>query len=254
MQELARRDRAAQARDRAVRASASTSPTPRPARSAATRSATRRSCAWSRSRPISPRSTRSGRYRGRYHVLGGAFAPIDGVGPEELRDRASSRRACGAAASRRWCSPPTRTPRATPPPTTCSDRLRPLGVRLTRIAYGMPLGGDLEYADHVTVGACASRTAASNLRVTRPRRGAPKAAPRDRRTSAGRALARDSASGVECDGKRLSSRAVIEALADARHAARDVRRGLPQDPGRHRSAWCRTPTPRASSWSTATAS
>jgi recombination protein RecR len=35
-----------------------------------------------------------------------------------------------------------------------SERLRPLGVRLTRIAYGMPLGGDLEYADHVTVGIC----------------------------------------------------------------------------------------------------
>jgi recombination protein RecR len=35
-----------------------------------------------------------------------------------------------------------------------SDRLRPLGVKLTRIAYGMPLGGDLEYADHVTVGIC----------------------------------------------------------------------------------------------------
>ena len=34
------------------------------------------------------------------------------------------------------------------------ERLRPLGVRLTRIAYGMPLGGDLEYADHVTVGIC----------------------------------------------------------------------------------------------------
>lgn len=96
---------------------------------------------------------KSGRFRGRYHVLGGAFAPIDGVGPKELRVAelearvrrggieevvlATNPNAEGDATAHYLC-----------------ERLRPLGVRLTRIAYGMPLGGDLEYADHVTVGIC----------------------------------------------------------------------------------------------------
>jgi recombination protein RecR len=96
---------------------------------------------------------KSGRFRGRYHVLGGAIAPIDGVGPDELRvaeleDRvrkggieelvlATNPNAEGDATAHYLC-----------------ERLRPTGVRLSRIAYGMPLGGDLEYADHVTVGIC----------------------------------------------------------------------------------------------------
>jgi recombination protein RecR len=96
---------------------------------------------------------KSGRFRGRYHVLGGAFAPIDGVGPKQLRVAelearvrkggieevvlATNPNAEGDATAHYLC-----------------ERLRPLGVRLTRIAYGMPLGGDLEYADHVTVGIC----------------------------------------------------------------------------------------------------
>lgn len=94
---------------------------------------------------------RSGGYRGRYHVLGGVLSPIDGVGPEALRI---------AALEARVREGPVRevilatNPNAEGDATAhyLAERLRPAGVRLSRIACGMPLGGDLEYADHVTVG------------------------------------------------------------------------------------------------------
>ena len=121
----------------------------RPARSAATERATRRCSAWSRSPPTSRRSSARGASRGRYHVLGGALSPIDGIGPERAARSPSSRRAC--ARRRREVILATN-PNAEGDATAhyLAERLRPLGVRLTRIAYGMPLGGDLEYADHVT--------------------------------------------------------------------------------------------------------
>ena len=94
---------------------------------------------------------RSRRFQGRYHVLGGALSPIDGIGPGDLRiaeleERvrredvrevilATNPNAEGDATAHFIC-----------------ERLQPSGVNLTRIAYGMPLGGDLEYADHVTIG------------------------------------------------------------------------------------------------------
>ena len=94
---------------------------------------------------------KSGRYRGRYHVLGGAFAPIDGVGPDELRiaellDRVKA----GGIEEVVLATNPNAEGDATAH--YLLDVLRPSGVRLSRIAFGMPLGGDLEYADHVTVG------------------------------------------------------------------------------------------------------
>jgi len=96
---------------------------------------------------------KSGRYRGFYHVLGGAFAPIDGVGPAELRVAELEQRARSGEIEEVVLAT---NPNAEGDATAhfLSDRLRPTGVRLTRIAYGMPLGGDLEYADHVTVGIC----------------------------------------------------------------------------------------------------
>ena len=95
----------------------------------------------------------SGRYRGLYHVLGGAFAPIDGVGPGELRVTELERRVgAGGIAEVVFATNPNAEGDATAH--FLSERLRDSGVRLTRIAYGMPLGGDLEYADHVTVGIC----------------------------------------------------------------------------------------------------
>ncbi|MAE96405.1 MAG: recombination protein RecR [Deltaproteobacteria bacterium] len=93
----------------------------------------------------------SGSFRGLYHVLGGALSPIDGVGPEalhlaelEARVRAGEVREVVLATN----------PNAEGDATAAyvAERLRPVGVALSRIAYGMPMGGDLEYADHVTVG------------------------------------------------------------------------------------------------------
>jgi recombination protein RecR len=96
---------------------------------------------------------KSGRFRGRYHVLGGAFAPIDGVGPGELRIAELEERVRRGGVEEVVLAT---NPNAEGDATAhyISEHLRPTGVRLTRIAYGMPLGGDLEYADHVTVGIC----------------------------------------------------------------------------------------------------
>ena len=94
---------------------------------------------------------RSGRFRGRYHVLGGAFAPIDGVGPDELRiAELEARVSSGEIQEVVLATNPNAEGDATAH--FLIDALRPTGVRLSRIAFGMPLGGDLEYADHVTVG------------------------------------------------------------------------------------------------------
>jgi len=93
---------------------------------------------------------RSG-FRGHFHVLGGALAPIDGVGPAELRiAELEARVARGGIREVILATNPNAEGDATAH--FLCERLRPLGVRLTRIATGMPLGGDLEYADHVTVG------------------------------------------------------------------------------------------------------
>jgi recombination protein RecR len=93
----------------------------------------------------------SGRFPGRYHVLGGALSPIDGIGPEELRVAdLEARVARGGVREVILATNPTAEGDATAH--YLADRLRGAGARLTRIACGMPLGGDLEYADHVTVG------------------------------------------------------------------------------------------------------
>ena len=93
---------------------------------------------------------RSRSFRGRYHVLGGTLAPIDGVGPNELRiAELDARVATGEVGEVVLATNPTAEGDATAH--YVSDRLANSGVKLTRIAYGMPLGGDLEYADYVTV-------------------------------------------------------------------------------------------------------
>ena len=94
---------------------------------------------------------RSRSFRGRYHVLGGTLSPIDGVGPEELRIRElEARLRPGEVVEVILATNPNAEGDATAH--YISDRLKDSDVKLTRIAYGMPLGGDLEYADHVTVG------------------------------------------------------------------------------------------------------
>ena len=94
---------------------------------------------------------KSARFRGVYHVLGGAFSPIDGIGPDELRVRELLERVKSGGIEEVVLAT---NPNAEGDATAhyLAELLRETGVRLTRIAYGMPLGGDLEYADHVTVG------------------------------------------------------------------------------------------------------
>jgi len=93
---------------------------------------------------------RSGGFRGLYHVLGGALSPIDGMGPETLRVKELERRVAQAGVKEVvLATNPTAEGDATAH--FLADRLRGSSVQVSRIAYGMPLGGDIEYADHVTV-------------------------------------------------------------------------------------------------------
>ncbi len=94
---------------------------------------------------------KSGGFQGHYHVLGGTLAPIDGMGPESLRiSELEERVRAGSIVEVIMATNPNVEGDATAH--YIAERLRPTGVKVTRIAYGMPLGGDLEYADHVTVG------------------------------------------------------------------------------------------------------
>jgi recombination protein RecR len=94
---------------------------------------------------------KSGVFHGRYHVLGGTLSPLDGMGPSELRIGELEQRArSGRVREIILATNPNAEGDATAH--FIGDRLRSTGVLVSRIAYGMPLGGDLEYADHVTVG------------------------------------------------------------------------------------------------------
>ncbi|NQZ99628.1 MAG: recombination protein RecR [Myxococcales bacterium] len=94
---------------------------------------------------------RSEQFSGRYHVLGGVLAPIDGVGPDDLRiGQLEDRVRNGEITEVILATNPTAEGDATAH--YIGDRLRETGVKLSRIAYGLPLGGDIEYADHVTIG------------------------------------------------------------------------------------------------------
>ncbi len=94
---------------------------------------------------------RTREFRGRYHVLGGAISPIEGIGPEQLRIRELMvRLADGTVTEVILATDPNLEGEATA--TYLSRLLRPMGVRVTRLASGLPVGGDLEYADEVTLG------------------------------------------------------------------------------------------------------
>ncbi len=94
---------------------------------------------------------RTREFRGRYHVLGGAISPIDGIGPEELRIRQLMERlADGVVQEVIIATDPNLEGEATA--TYLSRMLTALGIRITRLASGLPVGGDLEYADEVTLG------------------------------------------------------------------------------------------------------
>jgi recombination protein RecR len=93
---------------------------------------------------------RTGEFRGLYHVLGGALSPLDGVEPSDLRiDGLLSRVERNGVAEVVLATNPTMTGEATA--AYVADRLRGK-VRVTRLASGLPVGGDLEYADEVTLG------------------------------------------------------------------------------------------------------
>ena len=94
---------------------------------------------------------RTREFRGRYHVLGGAISPIEGVGPDDLRMRELMvRLAPGDVTEVILATDPNLEGEATA--TYLARLLRPMGLRVTRLASGLPVGGDLEYADEVTLG------------------------------------------------------------------------------------------------------
>jgi recombination protein RecR len=94
---------------------------------------------------------RTQEFRGRYHVLGGAISPIAGIGPEQLRMKELVGRVDGEGIEEVI---------AATNPTLEGDTtalylarlLKPLGVKVSRLASGLPVGGDIDYADEITLG------------------------------------------------------------------------------------------------------
>jgi len=90
-------------------------------------------------------------FRGKYHVLGGAISPIDGVGPENLRIRELMARLGNTEIQELIiATDPNLEGEATA--SYLIRQIKPLGVKVSRLASGLPVGGDLEYADEVTLG------------------------------------------------------------------------------------------------------
>lgn len=90
-------------------------------------------------------------YRGRYHVLGGAISPIEGIGPDDLRVKELVTRLASAEVTEIiLATDPNLEGEATA--TYLARLLKPMGLRVTRLASGLPVGGDLEYADELTLG------------------------------------------------------------------------------------------------------
>ena len=94
---------------------------------------------------------RTGSYHGLYHVLGGVISPMDKIGPEQLHVRELlARLASGEVSEVILATNPDVEGETTA--TYLARIIRPLGVRVSRLASGLPVGGDLEYADEVTLG------------------------------------------------------------------------------------------------------
>jgi recombination protein RecR len=94
---------------------------------------------------------KTGEYSGRYHVLQGAISPIEGVGPDQLRVKELLARLDAESVTEViLCTNPNIEGEATA--LYLGRLLKPLGLKVTRIASGLPVGGDLEYADELTLG------------------------------------------------------------------------------------------------------
>ncbi len=94
---------------------------------------------------------KTGEFRGRYHVLLGAMSPLEGIGPEDLKVRELvARLEPEGVAEVILCTNPNTEGEVTA--MYLARLLKPLGLRVTRIASGLPVGGDLEYADELTLG------------------------------------------------------------------------------------------------------
>ncbi len=90
-------------------------------------------------------------FRGRYHVLGGAISPIDGIGPDDLRIKELMKRLSdGTVTELILATDPNLEGEATA--AYLARLVKPMGLRVTRPASGLPVGGELEYADEVTLG------------------------------------------------------------------------------------------------------
>jgi recombination protein RecR len=94
---------------------------------------------------------RTGEFRGRYHVLGGAINPLEGIGPDNLKIRELMLRLqSGAVKELILATDPNTEGEATA--TYLALLVKPMGLTVTRLASGLPVGGDLEYADEITLG------------------------------------------------------------------------------------------------------
>ncbi|GAA5197152.1 recombination mediator RecR [Rugosimonospora acidiphila] len=94
---------------------------------------------------------RTGEFRGRYHVLGGAINPLEGIGPDHLKIRElMTRLADGMIKELILATDPNTEGEATA--TYLALLVKPMGITVTRLASGLPVGGDLEYADEITLG------------------------------------------------------------------------------------------------------
>ena len=94
---------------------------------------------------------RTGEFRGRYHVLGGAINPLEGIGPDNLRIRELLMwLGTGEVKELILATDPNTEGEATA--TYLALMVKPMGIAVTRLASGLPVGGDLEYADEITLG------------------------------------------------------------------------------------------------------
>ncbi len=94
---------------------------------------------------------RTGEFRGRYHVLGGAINPLEGIGPDNLKIRELLMRlGNGDVKELILATDPNTEGEATA--TYLALMVKPMGIAVTRLASGLPVGGDLEYADEITLG------------------------------------------------------------------------------------------------------